>query len=260
MDFGTDGAKSFTTSAACGFGSPLEKVITDSKGNEIANPNADTAGGTMEIWLDYTDDTKKKCIGSVSIGHTGGTNQYSDFKINLNETVTGIHDVQFIFKGETGKKLFNLDTWQFMKENTTPTIALPVPTATPTPTPEPTATPVPTPTITPAATPAPTPTIQPQTPEKISVGKTRIRSIKKNKNSAKITFTKVKNARGYVIYMAKGKQKSYTKKLTLKGSKTTATVSKLKKGTYYFKIKAFTKNAKNKNVYGPFSNIKKVCI
>lgn len=152
-DFGNDGAKSFTISAACSSGTPLEKVIKDNKGLEIANPNADTSGGTVEIWLDYTDPAKQKLVGSVDIGHTGGTNIYSDFRTNLIETVTGKHDVQFVFKGEAGKKLFNLDTWHFMKEETTPTLALPVPTPTATPVPTASATAVvPTATVSPAPT------------------------------------------------------------------------------------------------------------
>lgn len=269
VDFGNEGAKSFTITAACGFGTPLEKIIKDSKGLEITNPNADTAGGTIEIWLDYTDADKQKLVGSVEIGHTGGTNEYCEFRTNLKEIVTGVHDVQFIFKGETGKKLFNLDTWSFMKEETMPTIALPIPSPSPTPTPQLTATPVPTSTASADTSASPIPTVIPQTsvpqknvPQKISsenkIGTAKIRSLKKGKNSVKIQISKVKKASGYVVYMAKGKNGKYKKKLTLKSSQKSCTVKKLKKGMYYFKVRAYTKNKEKKIIYGKFSKVKKI--
>jgi hypothetical protein len=32
---------------------------------------------------------------------------------NLNEEITGVHDLYFLFKGNQGAKLFNFDWWQF---------------------------------------------------------------------------------------------------------------------------------------------------
>ena len=57
--------------------------------------------------------------------------------------------------------------------------------------------------------------------------------------------------------MAKGKNKKYAKKLTLKASKNSATIKKLKKGTYYFKVRAFAKSG-SKRRYGSYSKAKKI--
>lgn len=274
VDFGSEGAKSFTISAACGLGTPLENPVKDSKGNVIANPDDDTAGGTIEIWLDYTDTEKQKLVGTVEIGHTGGTNEYDDFRTNLKETVMGIHDVQFIFKGEAGRKLFNLDTWMFMKEETTPTLPLPVPTPRPTATPTSTATP--TPTLVPPATPTPTPADQgkdtpvvtsPQPTPDVSVNKpvkvAKVKGVKvkvTKAKKAKISWKKVSGAAGYeVVYSTDKKLKKAVKKITAK--KTKCVTRKLKKGKkYYVKVRAFKKAKNGRKVRGRYSAMKKITV
>ena len=86
VDFGTKGAKKFSVSAAC-----VEK------------------GGKIEIRLDKVDGP---IVGVVSVSPTGGMDIYKLMSCRIKEA-KGVHDLYFCFKGEKGKKLFNLDYWEF---------------------------------------------------------------------------------------------------------------------------------------------------
>lgn len=248
VDFGTETALSFTVSAACGEGLPPEDLTEDSNGNVIFNPDCDTVSGNIELWLDYGTDDERK-IGEVAITDTGSTNTYEDFSTDLTEEVTGVHDLYFIFKGEEGAKLFNLDTWQFTQKEA--------------PKPDPTATPVPqqpSPSVQPSATPAPviTPTPEPLV-EKIDVkpAKAKIVSVtKKGNNKCSIKLKKVNKAAGYqIVYSTDKSFKKNVKKMTVKN--VNATIKKLKKGKkYYFKARAFTKSSSGSVVYGSYSSVK----
>lgn len=262
VDFGDEGAKSFTATAACGLGTPLAKSVKDSKGIEIFNPNADTFGGKIEIWLDYKDNDKKKQVGTLEIGQTGSTNTYKEFKANLTETVTGKHDVDFIYKTAYPKlKGFSIDTWQFGKESVTPTVAEPVPSPSPTPEATPVPTAEPTPTVAPPVTtePAPvTPSVAPQTPqtpEAVTVAKVKSVKAKASKGKVKISWKKVSGAKGYegVTSLDKKGKKSAKK---FKATKNSVVVKKLKKGKkYYVKVRAYKKSAAGKKVYGAYSAV-----
>lgn len=88
----------------------------------------------------------------------------------------------------------------------------------------------------------------------------KIKSVKNNKKkSFKIKWKKVKGAKGYQVKYAlnkkftKGKKVKNTKKLSL-------TVKKLKKKTYFVKVRAYTLTKDGKKVYGSWSKIKKVKI
>ena len=73
-------------------------------------------------------------------------------------------------------------------------------------------------------------------------------------NGAKITWKKVKGAKGYYVYRSTKKNSGYKKVATVK--KTNATIKNLALGyTHYFKVKAY--NAKKK-VSAKYSNIKSV--
>jgi len=69
---------------------------------------ASTVGGTIEIHIDSA--TGKK-IGAVAIKSTGGEENFKEFTTKVS-SVSGVHDLYFVFKGAKGKKLFNLDWWQ----------------------------------------------------------------------------------------------------------------------------------------------------
>lgn len=76
-------------------------------------------------------------------------------------------------------------------------------------------------------------------------------------NAAKLTWNKVDNADGYVVYKSTKKSSGFKKVATIKKNDTVkTTVKKLKKGkTYYFKVKA-TKKYDAKTVAGKFSAVK----
>lgn len=87
VDFGANGPKSFSVCAASAL-----------------------RGGQIEI---HIDNQKGNMIGRIEIGHTGGWEKWQTVSTDLRETVTGVHDLYFVFKGRKGPKLFNLDYWQF---------------------------------------------------------------------------------------------------------------------------------------------------
>ena len=62
---------------------------------------------------EFADNQKGNMIGRIEIGHTGGWEKWQTVSADLRETVTGVHDLYFVFKGRKGPKLFNLDYWQF---------------------------------------------------------------------------------------------------------------------------------------------------
>lgn len=246
VDFGEKGPIGFKAVAACGEGLPPENTTVDSKGMMIPNPDADTVGGTIELWIDYDDFDKAVCIGTVDVSDTGGTNTYKTFSIDITEKVTGVHDLHFIFKGEDGAKLFNFDSWQFVKEEE------PEPT-------EPAVIPqgnsgndnnqtVQNPVITPAV----------EKPAVTKPAKAKIKSLKKKGRNVKVSVKKVKNADGYQVSVAAKKKGKYKIKLNIKSPKASGMLKKLKKGkTYYVKARAY-KNVGGKKLYGKESNVKKI--
>ena len=92
VDFDLSGAKSFKAMAA----SALQ-------------------GGYIEVHL---DSLAGKQIARLEILHTGGNEVWREFSTQLDEQVTGTHDLYFLFTGYKGCKLFNLDWWQFENSNT----------------------------------------------------------------------------------------------------------------------------------------------
>ncbi len=92
----------------------------------------------------------------------------------------------------------------------------------------------------------------------VKAGKlSNVKNVKGRKLSVKIK--KLSGVKGYEIsYAANKKFKSAKKKIT---SKTTITLTKLKKGkTYHVRVRAYKLDSKGKKVYGKWSNIKKVKI
>jgi len=242
VDFGANGAVSFKASIACGQGTPLEDPIVDDKGMEIFNPNADTVGGKLEVWVDYEDEDAKKLIGTIDVSDTGDTNAYKEFGFDINEPLTGKHDVYFIFSGEEDAKLFNFDTWQF-QEKYVPPVATPTPVpAVSTVAPQPTA----------------TVTDNEAKTETVKLSKPKFKNIKSKKGKVTVTLSKVKKADGYQVCVSNKKKGKYKIVLKLKGSKTTGVIKSLKKKKiYYMKARAYA-NVNGKKVYSKYTSIKRV--
>ncbi|MBN2029362.1 family 43 glycosylhydrolase [bacterium] len=77
--------------------------------------SSETAGGTMEVWLDSIDTGQK--IAEVNIQNTGGWNSYTTFSASV-EKVSDRHDVYLRFKGVEGEQLFRMKSFRFNDEQT----------------------------------------------------------------------------------------------------------------------------------------------
>ena len=85
-------------------------------------------------------------------------------------------------------------------------------------------------------------------------------TVKAGKASASVKWSKVTGAQGYKIYASTKSNGTYKLVKTVKNSKTlSASVKNLKKGTKYFKVRAYSK-VNGKTVYGTYSSAKKVTI
>lgn len=76
-------------------------------------------------------------------------------------------------------------------------------------------------------------------PGKVKKVTATVKNSRKKKKTVTVTWKKVSGATGYKVYLSKKKNKSYRKKTTVKKTKA---VLKLKKGTYYIKVRAYTKS------------------
>lgn len=84
-DFGENGAKTFEANIA----------------SEV--------GGNIEVRLDSKDGD---IIGTVEVSPTGGEQKWVLMETDVT-SVSGVHDVYFMFKGESEDNLFNIDYWKF---------------------------------------------------------------------------------------------------------------------------------------------------
>lgn len=92
VDFGKLSPKTFTASVATGLG-----------------------GGILEVFADSIGGIK---IATIQVPRTGGWQSWKRFSEPVKNTVTGVHDLYFSFKGQNltvGRKLFNFDYWMFEK-------------------------------------------------------------------------------------------------------------------------------------------------
>lgn len=253
IDFGNEGPIGLKVNVACGTGKALPDPYLDWNGTEFVNaktgvkkeynPDADTVGGSIEVWIDYNDEAAKKLIGTIEVTNTGGTNEYAEKRIDIREKVTGVHDMTFVFKGDDGIKLFNFDTWQFEAKE--------VPAASPTPSPAPSSNP----------TVQPTPTATPASTSKANVAKLsapKIKSLKASSKKIKVTLNKVKDAKGYQVFLSTKKNGKYKLALKLKSSKLSGVIKGLKNNKkYYIKARSYTVT-NGKKVYSKYSKVKAV--
>lgn len=68
-------------------------------------------GGQMEIHL---DSSSGELIGTLNVPYIGDWNDWKLLTADVN-TVTGTHDLYFVFKGKKPHILFNFDYWKFTK-------------------------------------------------------------------------------------------------------------------------------------------------
>jgi arabinoxylan arabinofuranohydrolase len=73
-------------------------------------------GGILEVRLDKLDGQK---LAEIEVLRTGGWEEFKTLTSKITESVSGVHDVYFAFKGKNmtaGRKLFNFDHWSFQKK------------------------------------------------------------------------------------------------------------------------------------------------
>lgn len=189
VDFGTEGPIKFTASVACG---------------------QDTNGGDIEVWSDYNNKSIRKKIGVLHVSDTGGDNSYVEKTIDISETLQGIHELFFIFKGKDGVDLFHFDSWKFTRKDTSVVV---------TPTPVPQANP----------TVVPQDTIQKYpTPNTITASQTGLKTVE-------ITWNKVTNAVQYEVYRSLS-VKSGFKKIADVTTNYYKDINVKPDKTYYYKV------------------------
>ena len=128
-----------------------------------------------------------------------------------------------------------------------PTPAGPAPTAPTTTSPEPTA-------AAPTKTPAPT-AVPVKAPAKVSISSVKRNSSKK----ATVKWKKISGVAGYQVTYASKSNFKGAKTKDVSKSKTSYTITGLKKGTvYYVKVRAYKKDSKGKKIPGKYSTVKKI--
>lgn len=97
---------------------------------------------------------------------------------------------------------------------------------------------------------------------KVSVKKASVKKVVNNsKKKAKVTITKVSGAKGYRVQYSTDKKFKKGVKTTKAATKTTVTLSGLKKGkTYYVRACAYKLDSQNSKIFGPYGASKKVKI
>ena len=90
VDFGAEGAGTFTASVASG-----------------------SDGGIIELHLDSVDGT---LIGTLPVSHTGGNNNWKTETTNISGA-SGVHDLYLVFRGGPKGNLFKVDYWQFDRKS-----------------------------------------------------------------------------------------------------------------------------------------------
>ena len=66
-------------------------------------------GGVIEV---HADSIKGELIASVAVANTGGWERWKTVGTDAMKSISGVHDIYFVFTGRKGCKLFNFDWWQ----------------------------------------------------------------------------------------------------------------------------------------------------
>lgn len=88
-------------------GADFEGAITKSFTGSFAS---ETSGSTMEVRLDNLDG---EILGSIAVPNTGWVNSWQEETINIENNIEGVHDLYFIFKGNSDQELYDFDFWYF---------------------------------------------------------------------------------------------------------------------------------------------------
>ena len=93
---------------------------------------------------------------------------------------------------------------------------------------------------------------------KVTVGPSKVKSVKVSggKKKVKVRWKKSSGSNGYEVYYAAARDSAYKK---LAATTATSCTKKMKKGTYYVKVRSY-KISGSKKLYGSFSGIKEVTI
>lgn len=91
------------------------RAVDFGKGPSVfsASVAAGVDGGILEVRVDKIDGTK---IAQIEIPRTGGWEEFKTITTKISESVSGVHDVYFVFQGKNitaGRQLFNFDFWKF---------------------------------------------------------------------------------------------------------------------------------------------------
>lgn len=77
----------------------------------VAKLASETIGSSIEVRLDKLDG---ELIGTLDVPNTGGLANWEAVSTPV-QSITGVHDIYFIFKGNTDQPLFELASWSFKK-------------------------------------------------------------------------------------------------------------------------------------------------
>lgn len=213
--------------------------------------------GTITARLDspYASQGKDLCTFEVSATDSTTETTTKTSYVNANDLGTGKHAIYFIFNTDASTSLCDFNSFAFTTEK-----APNEPAVTPTPIPAQkpavsTSTPAPqkpAETVTPVETQKPTPEVK-----IANVGKAKIKALKAKKKKAVLQIKKQAGVKGYEVQYATSKKFKNSKKKTTK--KLSVTLKKLKKKTYYVRVRAYTIVDGTKQ-YGAWSTVKKVKI
>ena len=221
----------------------------------VYKESSESTYGSADLYVDGVKKSTLKCYNK-----SGWNN--GKVCIALKEDKSSMHRIELkMAEGDEAKK-FTLYAIGYKTDGKDATEYVPTVTPTPTPTQTPTVTPEPTaaPTAVPTAMPTVSPNSQQNTPNQTVVkkvtapGKVAIKSAKAKGKKATIKWAKVKEAAGYQVQYSTSKKFKNSKTVSTK--KTSVTLKKLKKKTYYVKVKAYKLDGKKK-VYGKWSKVKR---
>jgi len=67
-------------------------------------------GGSIEVRV---DSLSGQVLTTLAVGHTGGWEKWQTLTADIKESVTGTHDLYFVFRARKGVKAMNFDWWCF---------------------------------------------------------------------------------------------------------------------------------------------------
>ncbi|MBR4265123.1 MAG: family 43 glycosylhydrolase [Bacteroidales bacterium] len=96
----------------------LRSVDFGKKSPEVLRASVASAlsGGSAQFRIDAPDG---KVISTINVRNTGGWESFVTVEADIENQVTGVHDIYITFTGNKGAKLFNFDWWQFADSKST---------------------------------------------------------------------------------------------------------------------------------------------